>query len=204
MLCKPSSVSQSQNVWEPDHKDAHVQGMGNMFARNVKVNMEDMRKAQFEAATIVLRRQLSFLRHGSFPDLSAPDTSIAPIGSVEERLDEQSLAIRAIPKQDEDGPVPLVHGQLRLRRTVKYKGGRGGHAQTRTIYYSNRDNIFVLNSLCEKWVGLKLHSACVNEAWTAFSRRCTVACHMSVCGPESHKGSTRDEAYRSSCNVFSC
>lgn len=129
-----------------------------MFARNVKVNMEDMRKAQFEAATLVLRRQLAFLRHGKFPEPSVHDAAMAPIGSVDERLDEQSLAICAMPhtdahgnERDTEAPVPEVHGQLRLRRTIRYKAGRGG-GPTRTIIYSNRDNIFALNSLCEKWV----------------------------------------------------
>ena len=128
-----------------------------MFARNVKVNMDDMRKSQFEAATLVLRRQLHFLRTGELPTPTAHDAAVAPIGSVEDRLDEQSLAICALPEGDNDGPCPEVHGQLRLRRTVRYRGGRGGGG-IRTMYYSNRDNIFALNSLCEKWVRTQFSS----------------------------------------------
>jgi hypothetical protein len=134
---------------------AAMQGLGHMFARNVKVSMEEMRHKQFEAATIILRRQLAFLRTGTLPTPNEHEASVAPIGKLDERLDEQSMAIRTITPRDGDCDEPGAHGQLRLRRTVTYKVG-GGRTTTRSMLITNRDDIFALNGLCEKWVRLRV------------------------------------------------
>lgn len=128
-----------------------VQGLGNMFARNVKVSMDEMRNKQFDAATVVLRRQLAFLRTGALPSPGDKDTATAPVGNVEEHLDEQSVAMRSLPEHDGDADEAGTPGQLRLRRTITTKVP-GGRTTSRTIYITNRDDIFALNGLCEKWV----------------------------------------------------
>jgi hypothetical protein len=144
-----------------------VQGLGHMFARNVKVSMEEMRQKQFDAASVVLRRQFAFLATGErpVPHPGSHDDSVAPIGDVEARLDEQSAAIWRLPERDGDADVPGTPGQLRLRRTVTCRGP-GGRKEARSMLLTSRDDIFALNSLCEKWVRsgsvLCISSCCIH------------------------------------------
>ncbi|NJO12826.1 MAG: hypothetical protein HC872_04460 [Gammaproteobacteria bacterium] len=128
---------------------ARMQGLGHMFARNVKVSLEEMRQRQTDAAGIVLRRQLAFLRDGVLPDKEDPDVAVAPIG--QDGCDEQSYPLAELPALDGEPDAPGTPGQMRLRRLIKYPKGTPG-ATTRTIYIVKREDIFALNGLCEKWV----------------------------------------------------
>jgi hypothetical protein len=128
-----------------------MQGLGHMFARSVKVSMEDMRQRQFSAANAIMSRQQAFLQKGRLPDPHDDDTEAAPLGDLDEGLDEQSMQIRTIPLVDGDKDEPGKDGQLRLRRTIQFTTADGA-VHTRVIIYTNREDIFSLNSCCEKWV----------------------------------------------------
>ena len=58
--------------------------LGTMFARNVKVSMDEMRQRQFKAGEVVIARQMRFLRDGVLPDASADADEDAPLGDPEQ------------------------------------------------------------------------------------------------------------------------
>lgn len=113
-----------------------------------------MRKKQSEAACTVLRRQHAFLKAGTLPDMTAPDTRTAPVGDVQAGLDEQSLDVLEI-KPDGAEDDPGTHGQMRIRRRITYAKPGRGQPVTRTVFFSTRTDIFNVNSLCEKWVRVR-------------------------------------------------
>lgn len=132
-----------------------VQGLGTKFARSVKVKLDDMRQKQFDAASVVLRRQLHFLSTGELPKPGgASDEKLAPLGDPDPecRLDKTSAAILKLPEIEGDADVPGKPGQLRLRRTVTWQRGAARRAESRTWLLTSRNDIIELNSLCEKWV----------------------------------------------------
>ena len=63
----------------------------------------------------------------------------------------QAYAIWNCDGPDGDADVPGVPGQLRLRRRITAPQRGRGRNPTRTVLVTGRDDIFALNSLCEKW-----------------------------------------------------